>query len=232
MQHDVRGQTYTGWRCTGDGLASVLSTCCSACAHTITIESSEKVKGPNGYRQRANNRAVVWGRLLHFFSQLEEAMSILRSPWSDSRCCSIVCLSSEPMAGSKSGWYRHGPKPYMYISGLVQFKYAHSMQHKTLVEAYQSSSFCLEEQDGDQQVKYKLKWLHNYYFQVQRHAAVPRGQGVVWICAPNWQTVACQMHWWGQDMVGESVTKAAHILLWRTRTAAGASLLSTRLGRN
>lgn len=34
-----------------DGLASILSSQCSSCQHTITLETSKKVKGPRGYQR-------------------------------------------------------------------------------------------------------------------------------------------------------------------------------------
>ena len=36
---------------TRDGLASILSGRCTTCQHTITFETSKKVKGPKGYRR-------------------------------------------------------------------------------------------------------------------------------------------------------------------------------------
>ena len=33
-----------------DGLTSILSSHCSSCQHTITLETSKKVKGPRGYQ--------------------------------------------------------------------------------------------------------------------------------------------------------------------------------------
>ena len=91
LQQYVSHLTVHATRCEGtvtlagevrDGLASILSTCCSTCGHTITLETSEKVKGPNGYRWWESNLAAVWGQMATGggHSQLEEAMSILGVP--------------------------------------------------------------------------------------------------------------------------------------------------------
>ena len=65
----------------GDGLASILSSCCSTCGHSITLQTSDKVKGPRGYRRWECNLAAVWGQMTTGGgrSQLEETMSIVGS---------------------------------------------------------------------------------------------------------------------------------------------------------
>lgn len=65
-----------------DGLASILSSNCSTCNHTITLETAEKVKGPHGYRRWECNLAVVWGQMTTGggHSQLQETMSVLGVP--------------------------------------------------------------------------------------------------------------------------------------------------------
>ena len=59
-----------------EGLASVPSTHCSTRGHTVTLQSAERVKGPNGYYQCESNLAAVWGRC-----QLVEVTATLKKPW-------------------------------------------------------------------------------------------------------------------------------------------------------
>ena len=65
-----------------DGLASILSTKCSLCGHTIALETAQKVIGPQGYRRWECNLAAVWGQMATGggHSQLEETMSVLGVP--------------------------------------------------------------------------------------------------------------------------------------------------------
>ncbi len=65
-----------------DGLASILSSCCSTCGHSITLKTSDKVKGPHGYQRWECNLAAVWGQMTTGggCSQLEETMSIVGVP--------------------------------------------------------------------------------------------------------------------------------------------------------
>jgi len=72
---------YSQWR-TKDGLASVIKTKCSACNHTIVLETSEKVKGPRGHKRWECNLAAVWGQMVTGggHSNLEETMSVLGVP--------------------------------------------------------------------------------------------------------------------------------------------------------
>ena len=44
-----------------EGLASVVSSRCSTCSHTITLKTADKVKGPRGYSSWECNLAAVWG---------------------------------------------------------------------------------------------------------------------------------------------------------------------------
>ena len=51
-QHSIQCEgtiTLTGE--TREGLASILTGSCSSCQHTITFQTSKKVKGPKGYRR-------------------------------------------------------------------------------------------------------------------------------------------------------------------------------------
>lgn len=59
------------------GLASVFSSCCSMCGHTICLPSSNKVKGPRGYQCWECNLAAVWGG---GHSHLQETMIIVGVP--------------------------------------------------------------------------------------------------------------------------------------------------------
>ena len=65
-----------------DGLASILSTCCSTCGNTIQLETSEKVQGPRGYHRWESNLAAVWGQMSTGggHTQLQETMSALGVP--------------------------------------------------------------------------------------------------------------------------------------------------------
>ena len=45
------------------GLASIISTRCSKCSYTITLETSHKVKGPRGYHLWECNLAAVLGQM-------------------------------------------------------------------------------------------------------------------------------------------------------------------------
>ena len=65
-----------------DGLASIISTQCSRCHHTITLETAKKVKGPRGYRRWECNLAAVWGQMATGggHTQLQETMSTLGVP--------------------------------------------------------------------------------------------------------------------------------------------------------
>ena len=65
-----------------DGLASVLSSHCSTCGHSIALQTSKKVKGPRGYRRWECNLAAVWGQMTTGggHTQLQETMSIAGVP--------------------------------------------------------------------------------------------------------------------------------------------------------
>ena len=65
-----------------EGLASIISTRCSTCSHTITLMTSDKVKGPRGYSSWECNLAAVWGQMMTGggHSRLKETMSVLGVP--------------------------------------------------------------------------------------------------------------------------------------------------------
>ncbi len=65
-----------------NGLASILTSRCSTCGHTITLETAQKVKGPKGYRRWECDLAAVWGQVVTGggHSQLEETMSVVGDP--------------------------------------------------------------------------------------------------------------------------------------------------------
>ena len=67
---------------TRHGLASILTGQCSACQHTIVLETSPKVKGPKQYYRWECNLAAVWGQMATGggHSHLEETMSVLGVP--------------------------------------------------------------------------------------------------------------------------------------------------------
>ena len=62
-----------------EGLASIMSSRCSTCSHTITLETADKVKDPRGYSRSECNLAAVWGQMATGggHSQLKETMSVL-----------------------------------------------------------------------------------------------------------------------------------------------------------
>ena len=91
LQQYIDDLTRHGTRCTGtvtfsgqlrDGLASVIKTECTTCDHTIVLETSEKVKGPRGYKRWGCNLAAVWDQMVTGggHSHLEETMSVLEVP--------------------------------------------------------------------------------------------------------------------------------------------------------
>lgn len=65
-----------------DGLAAIISTKCSKCSCTITLETSRKVKGPRGYHRWECNLAAVWGQMSTSVghSKLCETMGVLDVP--------------------------------------------------------------------------------------------------------------------------------------------------------
>ena len=67
---------------TRHGLASILKGHCSSCRHTITFETSPKLKGPRQYSRWECNLAAVWGEMATGggHSRLEESMGVLGVP--------------------------------------------------------------------------------------------------------------------------------------------------------
>ena len=67
---------------TRQGLASILKGQCSICGHTITFETSSKVKGPKQYCRWECNLAAVWGQMATGggHGHLEQTMSVLGVP--------------------------------------------------------------------------------------------------------------------------------------------------------
>ena len=65
-----------------NGLAAILTTGCSKCGHSITLETLCKVKGPRGYCRWECNLAAVWGQMSSGggFSKLSETMSTIGIP--------------------------------------------------------------------------------------------------------------------------------------------------------
>ena len=46
------------------GLASIISSHCSKCSYTVSLETSHRVKGPKGTHWWEHNLAAVWGQLV------------------------------------------------------------------------------------------------------------------------------------------------------------------------
>lgn len=67
---------------TRHGLASILKGQCPTCNHSITLDTSPKVKGPRGYSQWECNLAAVWGEMTTGggHSRLEESLSVIGVP--------------------------------------------------------------------------------------------------------------------------------------------------------
>ena len=65
-----------------DGLASIISSRCSKCGHSITLETSHKVTGRKGYQRWECNLAAVWGQMSTGggHSRLQETMGTLGVP--------------------------------------------------------------------------------------------------------------------------------------------------------
>ena len=65
-----------------NGLAFVLSGQCSACKHTVKLQTSKKVNGSHRYSRWECNLAAVWGQMATggAHSQLEETMSVVGVP--------------------------------------------------------------------------------------------------------------------------------------------------------
>ncbi len=67
---------------TRDGLASILMGHCSTCNHSMTLETSQKVKGPRGYKRWECNLAAVWGQMTTGggHTNLQDTMSVVGVP--------------------------------------------------------------------------------------------------------------------------------------------------------
>ena len=67
---------------TRQGFASILAGQCSACNHSISLETSPKVKGLKQYARWECNLAAVWGQMVTGggHQNLEESMSVLGVP--------------------------------------------------------------------------------------------------------------------------------------------------------
>ena len=66
-----------------NGLASILSSTCTQCTDCIRLETSRKVKGPNGYKRWESNLTAVWGQMStgSGHNHLQDTMSILGVPF-------------------------------------------------------------------------------------------------------------------------------------------------------
>ena len=67
---------------TRNGLASLLSSCCTCCGHEVILQTAKKVKGPNGYQRWECNLAAVWGQMSTGggHSVLQESLSTIGVP--------------------------------------------------------------------------------------------------------------------------------------------------------
>ena len=65
-----------------NGLASILSSTYTQCGDCIPLETSRKVKGPNGYKCWESNLATLWGQMStgNGHNNLQDAMSGLGVP--------------------------------------------------------------------------------------------------------------------------------------------------------
>lgn len=90
--------------------------------------------------------------------------------------------------------------------GIVEYKNPYSVRDLTISEACdrQAKAFCLEKQEDDNQVTYKLKEKHNYYYQVQCQ---------MYCCNVDWcdfvvrtnkelhvERIQRDKHWWEQKL--------------------------------
>ena len=62
-----------------DGLASIITGKCLKCDQTFSLETSHKIKGPNGYQRWECNLAAVWGQMSTGggHTKLQETMATL-----------------------------------------------------------------------------------------------------------------------------------------------------------
>ena len=95
-----------------DGLASVLSTWCWTCGEALTLETAQKVKGPQGYCRWECNLAAVWGQMATGggHSQLKETMSVLGVPVMTKKSLSRqnAALESGGKKSSRKQWWKQG----------------------------------------------------------------------------------------------------------------------------
>ena len=91
LQEYISSLTVHAAKCSGDlllvgekrdGLASILSTRCTQCDHSIVLQTSRKVRGPRGYCRWECNLAAVWGQMSTGggHSKLQETMGVLGVP--------------------------------------------------------------------------------------------------------------------------------------------------------
>jgi len=82
--------------------------------------------------------------------------------WNVDRCGLFVSMKDKWLAASPDGIV-YDPRDSAHILGVVEIKCPFSMRQKTLAEACQTATFCLEDNDN----KYSLKHRHDYYYQIQ-----------------------------------------------------------------
>ena len=71
-----------------DGLASIITGKCLKCDQTFSLETSHKIKGPNGYQRWECNLAAVWGQMSTGggHTKLQETMATLGIPVMSKKC--------------------------------------------------------------------------------------------------------------------------------------------------
>ena len=101
------------------GLASIFSGTCSKCEHTITLETSSKVKGPSGYTRWECNLGAVWAQMATGggHSHLEETMSVLGVPVMTKACF----INTERQIGK---WWKEKLKESMLEAGKEERRLA------------------------------------------------------------------------------------------------------------
>ena len=129
-----------------------------------TTKRSKKVRDLL-YSTFRGNEATRYGMEMEGIAQQEYATHQQQSGHSGlvvEKCGLFVSPENPWLAASPDGVV-HDPCDASQPLGLVEIKNPHSARHMTLREACDSSIFCLECQERDGQVMYRLKRRHDYY---------------------------------------------------------------------
>lgn len=82
--------------------------------------------------------------------------------------CGLFVSPANPWLAATPDGLVYDPVDANQPFGLVEFKNPHSARGKTLDEACDSTTFCLERKEmGAKELTYKLKKRHDYYYQIQ-----------------------------------------------------------------